>query len=844
MNGLSRPGLLLVFVLAGVRIATAAPCELARDGRGLLPVVVSPAATPLVREAAERLAATLGEIGGTTFAVEADTGESGIIVGTAAEWPGLGLAARFDPADPLRREEYILRSEPERLLVVAATPLGVQHAVADVLWRLGVRQYFPGPDWRIVPGDPRLTVEVDVFEAPDFQVRRIINGGGYFDYDEAPTKAWRIANRIGAGLNVANSHVYDAIVAARRAEFEQHPEYLALVDGVRRPIERDENKFCISNPGLRAVVIDWAVQHFESQRDRVDGVSMEPSDGLGWCECEACGRLGSVTDRVVFLANEVAAALEMRFDRDAYVGILAYAAHSPPPTIAVHPKVVISVANGYITGGFTFEELLEAWGKTGRMLGVYDYLGVVQWSWDRPGNGRATRSEYIRGAVPAIHTAGGRLFTGEAEGNWGPAGFGYFMTSRILWDVDEAARYDERFTEFLDRCFRAGAAPVREFYALIDGSRRPLLSRDLIGRMYAALDAAWSAEDSEAVRRRIADLVFYTRYVELFFDYETAPPADQQAAFETLIRFTWSIRHRLMVHAREIYRQLARSNKHVTVPAEVYYKVPDATNIWKQDPAPSDAVASGIITAGLAKNLRNTFEPRAYSRELVPAGPLGLDAPPLRGFPGGTQSYQRFETWVGDPAAAIELEVTGGLIVHYRDRGDARIVLRGPLDPRGEGPKADEARVPPDGKPRAVVLRPLEAGLHAIEVRDGGDRTQLVWPADRPMTVWAADGTAPNHVLAWSAYFFVPCDARRVAGYAAHPSGTLRDADGKKVADFTQQGGPGFFDVPVPPGQAGRLWRFEQCIGQRLLLTVPPCLARSPAELLLPSEVVATGSGP
>jgi hypothetical protein len=40
----------------------------------------------------------------------------------------------------------------------------------------------------------------------------------------------------------------------------------------------------------------------------------------------------------------------------------------------------------------------------------------------------------------------------------------------------------------------------------------------------------------------------------------------------------------------------------------------------------------------------------------------------------------------------------------------------------------------------------------------------------------------------------------------------------------------------------GKLWRFEHCQGQRLLMTVPPYLARNGAELLLPAEVVAADS--
>ena len=47
------------------------------------------------------------------------------------------------------------------------------------------------------------------------------------------------------------------------------------------------------------------------------------------------------------------------------------------------------------------------------------------------------------------------------------------------------------------------------------------------------------------------------------------------------------------------------------------------------------------------------------------------------------------------------------------------------------------------------------------------------------------------------------------------------------------------FSVPVAPGQDGAFWRFEQCAGDRYLMTIPPYLAAHPSKLLLPAEVVA-----
>ncbi|WP_145088086.1 hypothetical protein [Anatilimnocola aggregata] len=62
------------------------------------------------------------------------------------------------------------------------------------------------------------------------------------------------------------------------------------------------------------------------------------------------------------------------------------------------------------------------------------------------------------------------------------------------------------------------------------------------------------------------------------------------------------------------------------------------------------------------------------------------------------------------------------------------------------------------------------------------------------------------------------------------------DATGHKVHTFGREAG--YFQVPVAEGQAGRLWQFSKSAGERILMTVPPYLARSAEELILPAEVV------
>lgn len=90
----------------------------------------------------------------------------------------------------------------------------------------------------------------------------------------------------------------------------------------------------------------------------------------------------------------------------------------------------------------------------------------------------------------------------------------------------------------------------------------------------------------------------------------------------------------------------------------------------------------------------------------------------------------------------------------------------------------------------------------------------------------------------WTLYFYVPPGTVSVGGYASETTGRIIDALGRRALDFAELEGPGYFEVPVPPGSDGKLWKIEQATGVRTLLTVPPYLARSADELLLPRELV------
>jgi hypothetical protein len=812
--------------------------QIARDGKANFPIVVSAQASERVRSAAETLADHLERISGAAFEVHTGGGATGIVVGVATEFPDSGEARRWQEPDALGGEEYLLRSHPQGVYVWGATDVAVAHAVWDLLHRIGYRQFFPGKNWEIVPTIRELSVAVDAAEAPDYLSRRIWYGFGAWDYAADPYRRWCAKNRAISGFDLQTGHAYGGIIRAHREQFEQHPEYFALVAG-KRESRGESTKLCIGNPGLRKLVVQHALRYFE-EHPQAESISMDPSDGGGWCECKACSDLGSVSDRAVILANEVATAINVN-DEGRIVGMYAYAYHSPPPTIRVHPRVVISVATAFIKGGFTLDELIDGWSVQGATLGIREYYSVHTWDRDLPGKARGSDLNYLAKTIPEFHAEGARFMSAESSDNWGPNGLGYYVASRILWDVDQAPRVPEIVDDFLTRSFGPAKAPMAEFYRLVDGSREHLILADQIGRMYLCLAEAGRLADGHDVRSRVNDLVLYTRYVELYKRYTDADGEARQAAFEAMIRHAYRIRQTMMVHSKAIYRDVAARDKRVTVPADCGWTVPEERNPWKDSTPFSESEISRYVSEGIDRHpvVDPGFAPVEYSRDLVPARPLHLPVV-TPGRTGAGRGAQEFYTFVENAPATIELRITGGLIRHYRDRGNVRVDLWkvGGAHASDQGDKrvAHDRSVPPDGIERAVRLTAREPGLYRIIVTDGNDMTRVDWNSGTRMTVPSSVDEPFKTAGRWSLYFYVP-RGTKVVGFFGGPQGDILNAAGENVYSLRGRK-PGYHAVPVAPGQDGRLWKIHNAAGSVRLMTVPPYLVRTAQELLLPKEVV------
>lgn len=824
----------------------------ADGGKAAFDIVVGPSAGDTVRKAALDLADKLGQMSGATCRVVEGDGSRGIAVGTAADLPAWSALAKEFGTELGDREAYLMRTHAQGALLLGAQPIGARHAVWDLLHRLGYRQFFPGTVWECVPRLDRLTMKLDVREKPDFIVRSI-----WWRLDSSPNdgdlhRDWCEKNRLnfggpdGFGFQASSGNMYDAIVASQPAEFEAHPEFVASVKGVRQNPHAADVKFNFANPGLREVVRRYAINYFE-KNPAAECISMSPSDGGSWDDSPETAKLGSITDQVVGMANEVAETVNARFKRPLYVHLYIYDAYSAPPTIKLHPMLILEQAQGFNTTGYTYDELWELWRKQGaRTGGVYEYLDVFPWSCGFPGLARASDYDYLSGAVAKFKAQSRLIYVGESSRSFGANGRGYYWLSRLLWKADERQRTAAILDDFVQRAFGAAAGPMARFYELLERRDLPEFCHERLGQLYALLAEAWKSTEDTAVRGRLMDLAAYLHYTDMAlqasYDIQSLTPQQSvDLAFE-ITKHGERLRDSPMLCPASIWRIFhspAWHSHRSLVPRNTEYDVEWPQNPLKERRPFTPGEIEKLIADGQRRNPAPVFTPVSFSKKLVPATPLALPSQPRLPADAMSQEWRTLRAYVPEGRTNLVVRIKAGRLPVGPSDG-ARLEFY-----KADGPGVNDTnqryrtRAVADGQWHPVVLPAPQPGLYVLEIPSNAAGNEIDWDPDQLLTDWCEGVTFPKPIQVWSRYFYVPKGTREVAGFAGRTSGgEIVDGSGKVLYKFDGKRAR-LFVVPVPEGQAGKVWMLRDTIFAKLFLTVPSALARSPAELLLPEEVVA-----
>lgn len=776
--------------------------EIARDGKVLLPIVIAEESPQEMLDLAHEMAGLLGRITGGEVEVRQGSEEDGIFLGTEAEFPGILPAPAAGISPLLTRDDYALKTEGNKLFIVGRTFNGTRNAVWDFFHRIGFRQFFPGEHWEIVPDEPNLSVALNAYESPSYYTRRIFLAGRTSPEVKRLFGKWEIRNRMASGFTLNTNHAYDAIMGRNKAHFEAHPEDIA-------PFTNEHSKkFDPTQQTLLDVVARDAIAQFE-RNESLDSVSMDPSDGGDWRKDSP---LGSPSNQAVTLANHVARNIQNAFPGKK-VGMYAYHQHSEPPDIEVDPNVIISIATSFIPDGKTIEELAKGWKKKGAEIGIREYLSVWTWSQDLPGRARATQVNYIKDSIPEFYKLGARYWTSEASGGWGSQGLGYYLSSRILWNIEEDV--DAMVEDFYSRAFGKSAPAMKEYFRCILAEYNPLVSEDLIGRMYRALDKALAENPSEAVKKRIFDFAAYTRFVELMFAYQNADGAERQKAYEALASFIHGTRDLLMVNTEGVLSSLLKRDN----------KIQEVTNF---ESANVDYPA--LIWNGIAANPLMEFAAMSFSEELIPAARFenAAGASPLT-----LRDENRLFLFADEKGVEFHFNIRGGKM--YGTRGPVKLRLFAKLHPVLNESVAT-AEIPADKSLHEVTLASPYQGLHWMVISDGNDATEISWPKGQKAVLPMSPSERTQIFGSYDAVFYVPAGTELLGGYAGSTVGHIETAEGGIVFDFASMQKPGYFSTPVSFVKDGTWLRLRNVQGSVLLLTVPAYIARTPDEILIPQE--------
>ncbi len=838
---------------------------LADSGVPVKKIVYSSEASATIADTASKLAALLEQMTGGSYTVETFTPANGpdpdsIVLGLGET---LAISELENPSPQDREHYWIGSSNDQRYIILAGTTeLAVTHAAFRFLYLLGCRWYFASPDWSIIPFDSNLawitshavehtktliigqkSITTNFYrdEAPDYKARNIWfsycnHGGGnpsgewlqnYYDYLD-----WSEKNKNTDGLTIKTAHNYHNIVSWAKDHNVWDDSYYALIDGVRDP----SGQLCVSNPGLQQVCIDYALDYFSTNPD-ADCVSMEPDDHTKWCECSSCNAIqnfattGFVTDRVVYLANIVANAIPS----DKYVGMLAYSAHNPPPSITACSNVYVLITTGYLKDGYSVEQLVTEWGAKAAHLGIYDYFSITSYDRSLPCRSDVTDISYLNDLFPGYYPNNVNVFNAQASHAFGGMGLGYYTALRLAWDINE--NIEDIKTDFLTNCFGNAADTMKQFYERIDKGNGYRCSEDLIGRLFRYLNQSMTEVSTTAEETRLRDLALWLRYCELCRGYiALLPGTEKQAAAEAMLRHAWKIRGTNMVDSLAIWRTIVLDSG-FEWPLDgngnpMDTSVPMGVHPWKESTLYTTSEIDQMIQNGIGNNDILPTDPKVFGSDLVPSG-----APAdTRGSFKYVVKITRYSLFSDSSGQLPSMTIMTGK--SYQDRGDSTWELRS-----ADGATLlQSGSVPPDQQNHTVSFSSVAANTSYLLVYDDhGSTSEISWASGSKISVCCSLNSPYTQSGAVSyRYFYVPKGTNYVMMYAW----TIGDCTFYNAADelkHTQtRVEAGGADVVIPvDGDDDQIWYVKLLRGTDIFFyNIPGLMANSPDELLIPEDAL------
>jgi hypothetical protein len=265
-------------------------------------------------------------------------------------------------------------------------------------------------------------------------------------------------------------HNWSNIVAPTAENKAAHPEWFAQRGGERT------DQLCSGHAEVVALTVAKARAFFARYPEAIV-FSISPNDGLGFCEDERCRSIdrlfhvddGSLSDRLVYFANEVLTALAETHPNK-QVGLLAYMSYIQPPR-AVRPLPNLAVMVTHMPWEFChvhslddpqcdlnrrFVEYVRGWQRLVPHVAVYDYYGHFNAFTPWP------IVHSIRRDLPFLHRLGISRFMSETQQHWATQGLNFYVAAKLAWQPN--LEVDRLLDDYFARFYGVAAAPMRRYW--------------------------------------------------------------------------------------------------------------------------------------------------------------------------------------------------------------------------------------------------------------------------------------------------------------------------------------------------------------------------------------------
>jgi hypothetical protein len=401
--------------------------------------------------------------------------------------------------------------------------------------------YHPNECWHIKNSDTTNTKSKDAFQFVDF----IGQYGLPFRFnikkeENEVWSDWKAINQMSTPMNFAG-HATQTFIDRNKEIFMKHPEYLAEKGGTR-PGYGKAGKLCISNENVRKLYIQDAISWFNNIKNVNSSYSVEPTDGANQCECSKCKKIGSISNRVFFLSNEIANEVN-KIHPNAKINLYAYYQHSVPPPFILNKNLHIIVVPSGFQNHFSPEYMMYAWKDKTENKYIREYLGIPQRTLDLP---KVNVENYVW-RIQLAHKFKYKGFINETGSS--------INNSIIMTLCNELYKnpnltWKDVFDDFINNCFPNCKDPMRRMF-----TRWYTQWNKDNETKYTLFDIQEASQMSNLTileKERLLNLKAYSHYIALFSEWDKN--RKDTVASNTYFSYIQNSSNYLIVNAGALYR--------------------------------------------------------------------------------------------------------------------------------------------------------------------------------------------------------------------------------------------------------------------------------------------------